>query len=142
MISNLRDPRDVVSGQATSDGLDDEELPAEQAGDLPERDAMSVIGVGGLEVGLPPPEILDDLPIHVLPVDGLPVERYPIEELPIDRLPDDPLLPVEPPVQTLPIDQPVDVPSIDPPVSGLPGQPSDDDLVVPETPSAETSIKV
>jgi len=42
-------------------GLSADELRAEQAGDLPEREAMSILDVGGLHVGLPTPGDLDDV---------------------------------------------------------------------------------
>jgi len=48
MSSNLRDPKSADQEQQPDPGLSSDELRAEQAGDLPERDAMSVIGVGGL----------------------------------------------------------------------------------------------
>jgi hypothetical protein len=127
MSSNLRDPNAADPEHQTNPGLDPDELRAEQAGDLPDRDAMSIIGVGGLEVGLPPAGILDgvlesDIPVETLPVDGLPVERFPIDQLPIDPLPplDPPTLPVEQPVDTLPVDQPVDSLPVEPPVDGDP----------------------
>jgi hypothetical protein len=112
MSSNLRDPNAADPEHQTNPGLDPDELRAEQAGDLPDRDAMSIIGVGGLEVGLPPAGILDgvlesDIPVETLPVDGLPVEHFPIDRLPIDRLPVEPLPPVELPVDTLPVEPPV-----------------------------------
>jgi len=68
-----------MANQIPERGLKPDELAAERAGELPERDAMSIIGVGGLEDGLPPPGLLDgvfesDVPVEALPVDGLPVE--------------------------------------------------------------------
>jgi hypothetical protein len=76
MSRNLRDPKIEAPAQQEGPGLDPEELRAEQAGDLPDRDAMSIIGVGGLEGGLPPVDTLPvDPPILVdQPVDSLPVE--------------------------------------------------------------------
>jgi hypothetical protein len=149
MSGNLRDQKTAAPKDQEQPGLDPDELRAEQAGDLPERDAMSVIGVGGLEIGLPPAGLLDgvlesDVPVETLPVDGLPVERFPIDQLPIDRLPVDPLppldpptLPVEPPVDTLPVEQPVDSLPVEPPVDG-------DPIGIPEPPatSADASVKV
>ena len=145
MSSNLRDPKAADPEHQTNSGLDPEELRAEKAGDLPERDAMSIIGVGGLEVGLPPAGILDgvvesDAPVETLPVDGLPVEHFPIDRLPIDRLPVDPLPPVELPVDTLPVDPPVDQPvdtlPVEPPVDA-------DPIGVPDVPAtaADASVK-
>src|SRR3954465_8276241 len=46
-------------------GLSADELRAEQAGDLPEREAMSILDVGGLHVGLPTPGDLDGALNHV-----------------------------------------------------------------------------
>jgi hypothetical protein len=126
MSSNLRDQTTAAPKDQEQPGLDPDELRAEQAGDLPERDAMSVIGVGGLEVGLPPAGlldgVLDDPPVQTLPVDGLPVERFPVDPLPVDRLPVDPLPPVEQPVDTLPVDPlpPVDTLPVEPPLDGDP----------------------
>jgi hypothetical protein len=141
MSSNLRDPRAVDAEQQGSPGLAPDELRAEQAGNLPERDAMSVIGVGvgGLEVGLPPADIFDDVldgspPVSTLPVDGLPVELYPIDQLPVDRLPVDPLPPTEQPIDVLPIDPPVDTLPVEPPedgtVIGIPDLPASTDASV------------
>jgi hypothetical protein len=156
MSGNLRDQKTAAPKDQEQPGLDPDELRAEQAGDLPERDAMSVIGVGGLEIGLPPAGLLDgvldsDVPVETLPVDGLPVERFPIDQLPIDRLPVDPLPPLDPPtlpieqpvdtlpqpVDTLPVDQPVDSLPVEPPVDG-------DPIGIPEPPatSAGASVKV
>jgi hypothetical protein len=133
MSSNPRDPKAATSERHESPGLDPDELRAEQAGDLPERDAMSIISVGGLEGGLPPAGILDDIlstdvPVETLPVDGLPVERFPIDQLPIDRLPVDPLPPEELPVDSLPVEPPVDADPI-----GVPAPPAT---------SADASVKV
>jgi hypothetical protein len=154
MSSNLRDPNAADPEHQTNPGLDPDELRAEQAGDLPDRDAMSIIGVGGLEVGLPPAGILDgvlesDIPVETLPVDGLPVERFPTDQLPIDRLPVDPLLPVEPPVHTLrveePIRPPIDTLPIEPPIDTWPTEPpaESDPIGVPDRldGSADASVK-
>jgi len=133
MSSNLRDPNATDREQPERSGLDPDELRAEQAGDLPTRDAMSIVGVGGLEGGLPPAEILDgvvgaDVPVTTLPVDGLPVERYPIDPLPVERLPINPLspqppelpVPAPPPTDTLPIEPPIDTWPTEPPAEGEP----------------------
>jgi hypothetical protein len=126
MSGNLRDQKTAAPKDQEQPGLDPDELRAEQAGDLPERDAMSVIGVGGLEIGLPPAGLLDGVldapPVQTLPVDGLPVERFPVDPLPVDRLPVDPLPPVEQPVDTLPVDPlpPVDTLPVEPPLDGDP----------------------
>jgi hypothetical protein len=146
MSSDWRDPTAAAPQAHEDPGLDPEELRAEQAGELPERDAMSIIGVSGLEGGLPPAGLLDgildsDAPVQTLPVDGLPVERFPVEELPIDRLPVDPLppvdgLPVEPPADALPIDPPGDTLPVEPPADG-------DPIGIPDLPatSADASVK-
>jgi len=89
------------------DGLSADELRAEQAGDLPEREAMSILDVGGLHVGLPTPGDLDGVLNTPDPLDGQPVGgvadsidgggQYPIDlggQIPVDTLP----------VQPLPID--------------------------------------
>jgi len=83
MSSNLRDPKTADPDHESKPGLNPDELRAEQAGDLPERDAMSVIGLGGITGGLPPPDVLDgvlngDLPVSTAPVDTLPVETPPV----------------------------------------------------------------
>jgi hypothetical protein len=103
---------DARSGTNRGDGLDADELQAEQAASLPDREAMSILDVGGVEVGLPPPDylgnVLDvDPPASTLPIDGLPVEQVPIDQLPIDRLPVEPLPLDEVPIQPLPTDPPV-----------------------------------
>jgi hypothetical protein len=150
MSSEPHDSRASVRDQPEQSGLDPDELRAEQAGDLPERDAMSLIGVGGLEVGLPPAGLLDgildaDPAETTLPVDGLPVEHYPVDRLPIDRLPVDPLPPEDLPVQPLPVEPPVDVLPIDPPGDTLPVEPpvEGDPISVPAPPeaSADASVK-
>jgi hypothetical protein len=156
MSRNLRDPKIEAPAQQEGPGLDPEELRAEQAGDLPDRDALSIIGVGGLEGGLPPAGLLDgllesDVPVQTVPVDGLPVEQYPVDQLPIERLPVDPLppeeipghgLPVEPPVITLPVDPPI---LVDQPVDSLPVEPpaDGDPIGVPDPPAtaADASVK-
>ena len=69
MSSNLRDPNATDREQPERSGLDPDELRAEQAGDLPTRDAMSILGVGGLEGGLPP---IDTWPTEP-PAEGEPI---------------------------------------------------------------------
>jgi hypothetical protein len=102
MSSNPRDARSAVSdpddrkAERPSDGLSTDELRAEQAGDLPEREAMSILDVGSIGVGLPTPTDMADqlgslVPPGVGPVDGSidPVEMA--GQLPVDitgRLPD------------------------------------------------------
>ena len=103
MSSNPRDARSAVSdpddrkAERPSDGLSTDELRAEQAGDLPEREAMSILDVGSIGVGLPTPtDMADQLGSLVPP--GVPVRstarsilsRWPVQ-LPVDitgRLPD------------------------------------------------------
>jgi len=146
MSTNLRDTKPAESERHESPGLDPDELRAEQAGELPERDAMSIISVGGLEGGLPPAGILDgilgsDVPVHALPIDQLPIDRLPVDQLPPVELPGD-TLPVEPPVDTLPVDPPI---LVDPPVDSLPAEPpvDGDPIGIPELPatSADASVK-
>src|SRR4051794_16811876 len=102
MSTNPRDARSAVSdpddrkAERPSDGLSTDELRAEQAGDLPEREAMSILDVGSIGVGLPTPTDMADqlgslVPPGVGPVDGSidPVEMA--GQLPVDitgRLPD------------------------------------------------------
>jgi len=109
-----------------SDGLSTDELRAEQAGELPEREAMSILDVGSIGVGLPTPtDIADQLgsivPPGVGPVDG-----------PID--------PVEMAGQ-LPVDITGQLPDGTIPVGGVPADPSDGgDLIgIPETPGLDDS---
>jgi hypothetical protein len=129
------------STQDAVPGLDPEELSAERAGELPERDAMSILDVGGLEGGLPPAGALDSLLGSHLPVDtepsiGLPIEQPPIDQLPIDQLPIDPLPPDGLPVDTAPILSPGDALPYQP----LPGT---DPTGIPKPEiSADTSVKV
>jgi hypothetical protein len=122
MRSNQREsgPSASPPDVASRPGLEADELQAEQASDLPDREAMSILDVGAVEIGLPPPAYLDDVVEQVdpdlsQPVDGLPVEHYPIDrlpiDLPIDRLPVEPVpidqLPVQPlPAETAPIGVP------------------------------------
>jgi hypothetical protein len=151
MSSNLHNSKATDQEQRPDPGLSSDELRAEQAGVLPERDAMSIISVGGLEGGLPSPDVLGDIldtdvPVETLPVDGLPVEHYPIDRLPIDRLPVDPLppidtLPVEPPIDTLPVDPPI---LVDQPVDSLPVEPpvDGDPIGIPDLPATSTDASV
>jgi hypothetical protein len=118
---------DRAERQPSGSELSADELRAEQADDLPEREALSIVCVGGLEDGLPPASALDDVvsaevPINVLPVDGLPVERYPVDRLSIDTPIEGPvqLLPVEPPVDTLPVEPPIDTLPVEPPIDQEP----------------------
>lgn len=106
MSSNLRDLR--ASAPERNDdakaGLSADELRAEQAGDMPDREAMSILDVGNIGVGLPTPADIADqlgpiLPPGVGPVSG-PID--PVEmagQLPVDitgQLPDG-TVPVMPP---------------------------------------------
>ena len=114
MSSNLRDPQAANPEQQAQPGLDPDELRAEQAGDLPDRDAMSIISLTGLDGALPPAGIIEDVlngesPVDALPLDGLPVQQVSVDQLPIHLEPPDIQPPViEPPISTLPIDAPAD----------------------------------
>jgi hypothetical protein len=123
MTRNLRDPKTAGEDHASMPGLNPDELRAEQAGDLPDRDAMSVIGLGGITGGLPPADILDgiltsDLPVSTQPVDGLPLEQYPI----------DPLPPVSGLPGGLPVGPPAGLPEV-PPIDSLPSLDAVDDRI-------------
>ena len=74
MSRNLRDPKAAHPDGQAHLGLDPVELRAEQADDLPARDAMSIISVGGLEGGLPPAGLLDGVLETDVPVQGQPLE--------------------------------------------------------------------
>jgi hypothetical protein len=109
MSGKRYDVQPAAGEQAPTPGLTMDELRAEQVDALPERDALSVIGLGGITGGLPPVDILDgvldsDLPIGAQPVDGQPVEPYPGEQLPPVGLPLGPPegLPSVPAPDTLP----------------------------------------
>jgi hypothetical protein len=134
MSSNVRDLRSGVSehedrtADPGADGLSTDELRAEQAGELPEREAMSILDVGSIGVGLPTPtDIADQLgslvPPGVGPVDG-----------PID--------PVEMAGQ-LPVDITGQLPDGTIPVGDLPADPTDGgDLIgIPETPALDDSSR-
>jgi hypothetical protein len=117
MSSNLHDPKTADPDAQQQPGLDPDELRAEQAGDLPDRDAMSIISLSGLDGALPPAGIIEDVlnggsPVDVLPIDGLPVQQLPVDQLPIHLQPPDIHPPViEPPISTLPVDtSPVEPP--------------------------------
>ena len=116
MSSNLRDPKTANPEPQAQPGLDPDELRAEQAGDLPDRDAMSIISVGGLEGALPPAGLIGDILTGDVPVDTLPVDQLPIQlEPPVIQPPV-----IEPPISTLPIDPPGDTVPVEPPVGGDP----------------------
>jgi len=93
MATNVRDTHTASPNPdpaATStEGLSADELRAEQAGDMPDREAMSILDVGGFPAGLPTPtDIADQLGSLVPPGTG-PVEGSidPIEaasQLPVD----------------------------------------------------------
>src|SRR4051812_12726288 len=74
MSSNLRHPR-----TGSTDGLSADELQAEQAGDLPNRDAMSILDVGGIGAGLPLPSDVGDILGGGLPGDTPPAPEPPAE---------------------------------------------------------------
>ena len=98
MSSNLRDlPASAPERNDDAEsGLSADELRAEQVGDMPDREAMSILDVGNIGVGLPTPADIGDqlspiLPPGVGPVSG-PID--PVEmagQLPVDitgQLPD------------------------------------------------------
>ena len=62
MSSNLRDlPASAPERNDDAEaGLSADELRAEQAGDMPEREAMSILDVGNIGVGLPTPADIGD----------------------------------------------------------------------------------
>jgi len=118
-------------------GLSADELQAEQAGTLPDREAMSILDVGGLHVGLPTPGDLDGVLNTADPLDGQPAlgvvdpidggGQLPVDaggQLPVDVDAQNPLGIVD----HLPIDHlPVDV--ANPPTDGggligIPEQPA------------------
>jgi len=74
MSSNPRDPR-----TAAPDGLTADELQAEQAGDLPSRDAMSILDVGGIGAGLPLPSDVGGVLGGGLQGDTVPAPEPPAE---------------------------------------------------------------
>jgi hypothetical protein len=128
MGSNLRDLRDRQAGVSerndaaaspAPDGLSADELRAEQAGELPEREAMSILDVGDIGAGLPSPADIAGqfgsiIPPGVGPVDG-----------PID--------PIEMAGQ-LPVDITGQLPTGDLPTGTVPANPDDGDLIgIPET---------
>lgn len=86
---------------SSHEGLSPDEIRAEQAGDLPDREAMSVMSLGGVGIDVPPADHLDDflrgaLPGSSPPTDGAPVDVSPpvdgpIAEPPILQAPDDPV---------------------------------------------------
>jgi len=74
MSSNPRDPR-----AAAPDGLTADELQAEQAGELPNRDAMSILDVGGIGAGLPLPSDVGDVLGGGVPSGTVPAPEPPAE---------------------------------------------------------------
>jgi len=118
MSNNLRDPKTATADHASTPGLNPDELQAEQAGELPERDAMSVIGLGGITGGLPPDDIFDCFPeadpsINTRPIGGLPVESpLPVSGLPVG----------------LPVGPPAGLPEV-PPADSLPSLDAVDDRI-------------
>jgi len=90
-------------------GLSADELRAEQAGDLPDREAMSILDVGGLNVGLPTPGDLDGALNTPDPLDNQPALGI-VDNLDLDGGGQNPIdlggqIPVDSlPVHTLPVD--------------------------------------
>jgi hypothetical protein len=120
-------------------GLTADELRAEQAGDLPEREAMSILDVGGLPAGLPTPGDVDGVLDGGDPLDGQPALGV-VD--PIDGGGQTPIggLPVRlPPIDTQPNDtQSIDTQPIDTqPIDGLPIDrlPGDGLIGIPEQPA-------
>jgi len=129
MSSNLHEPKapEMDRHDGDADGLSSDELRAEQAGNLPEREAMSILDVGAIGGGLPTPEMIHDIVDSQLP--DLPPGIGPVDTVPSQPLPPD-QIPIDWPVQTLPV-QPIDT---------LPEQP----IGIPELPdvTAEADINV
>jgi len=88
-----------------SAGLTAEELHAEQTSELPDREAMTVLSVGGIEGGLPPPGFMDgvlDAGMSADSIAGVPtVEGLP-EADPVSMVVDPPV--IEQPIDTIPAD--------------------------------------
>jgi len=121
-------------------GLSADELRAEQAGDLPEREAMSILDVGGLHVGLPTPGDLDGVLDTADPLDGQPALGVidPIDgggqipadlgsQLPVDVSGQNPLEIVDHlPIDNLPLDggDPGNLPTDGGGLIGIPEQPA------------------
>jgi len=117
MSARARHPSTPAADQQT--GLSADELRAEQAGDLPDREAMSILDVGGLPVGLPTPGDVDGVLDGADPLDGQPAlgvvdpidgsGQTPIGDLPTHLPPVDTQPGVPPigthPVDTLPVDR-------------------------------------
>jgi hypothetical protein len=67
MSTQSHDPKATTAARPDADertahqGLSSDELQAEQADDLPDREAMTVLSVGGLGIDVPPADRLDDL---------------------------------------------------------------------------------
>jgi len=115
MSSNLHEPKiaDTAQHVGATDGLSSDELRAEQAGELPEREAMSILDVGNIGAGLPTPEMIQGIVDSQLP--DLPPGIGPVETLPTQPLPSEPV-PIDGPVQPMPIDggpdQPIGIPEL------------------------------
>jgi hypothetical protein len=137
MSNNPRSPQAADPKDQANAGLDPDELRAEQADDLPDRDAMSIVGIGGLEGGMPPAGILDG----VLDA-NLPVERYPVDQLPIQIMPPD----IQPPLIQPPVlEPPGDTLPVGPPVDGDPLPPADNDPldgIDPMDASTDASVEI
>ena len=137
MSNNPRSPQTADPKDQANAGLDPDELRAEQADDLPDRDAMSIVGIGGLEGGMPPAGILDG----VLDA-NLPVERYPVDQLPIQIMPPE----IQPPLIQPPVlEPPGDTLPVGPPVDGDPLPPADNDPldgIDPMDASADARVEI
>jgi hypothetical protein len=75
--------RPDADDRAAQQGLSSDELQAEQADDLPEREAMTVLSVGGLGIDVPPADRLDDLLNTDISTDLSVTNELPIDELPV-----------------------------------------------------------
>jgi hypothetical protein len=128
MSTSQHDPKAATTERADGDpqpsqrGLTSDELQAEQAGDLPDREAMSVLSVGGLGIDAPPVDHLDEIlnadATTDAVSDGLPSridltysDGYPFSDVSAPMEDGGPLT-GQPVPQPLP-DQPIGIPSTD-----------------------------
>lgn len=103
-------PDDAASATHQADrargaGLTAEELHAEQTSELPDREAMTVLSIGGIEGGLPTPGFLDgvlDAEGSAEGIVGAPTVEGPPEADPVSMVIDPPV--IEPPINAVPTD--------------------------------------
>lgn len=69
---------------AEKDGLSQDQLAGEQAQDLPDREAMSILSVGGLNGALPVPASVDPQPTVALPDPTAPLPTPPGVQTDVD----------------------------------------------------------